>query len=96
MELPKVNIERLKNRANMTNCEIACLLLGWQGGTIHQVSQATGLSVEEILNSKDIDTLINNAITVWENEEDESHSEEAAIEQNLYLYEQGNILPEDL
>jgi len=33
--LPQVNIERLKNRHQMKNTEIACLLLGWQGGTIN-------------------------------------------------------------
>lgn len=55
-ELPEVNIEKLKNRDELTNTEIACLLLGWQGGTIHQVSQETGLTVDQILNSKDIET----------------------------------------
>lgn len=42
----------------MTNLEIACHLLGWQGGTIHQVSEITGLTVEQILESKDIETLL--------------------------------------
>ena len=58
MKLPQVNIERLKNKENMSNCEIACLLLGWQGGTIHQVASETGLSIEEILQSDDIEILI--------------------------------------
>lgn len=42
----------------MTNLEIACHLLGWQGGTIHQVAKITGLTVEQILESKDIETLL--------------------------------------
>jgi len=41
-----------------TNLERACLLLGWQGGTVHQVAQETGLTVDEILNAENIDTLI--------------------------------------
>jgi hypothetical protein len=56
--LPAVNIERLKNRASMTNTEVACLLLGWQGGTIHQVAKATGLTVNQILQSKNIEAAI--------------------------------------
>jgi len=55
--LPEVNIERLKN-PNLTNLEKACYLLGWQGGTIHQVSNETGLSVEEILYSSNIEKTI--------------------------------------
>ena len=61
-ELPEVNIEKLKNRDGLTNTEIACLLLGWQGGTIHQVSEKTGLTVDQILDSKDIETDIKNAM----------------------------------
>ena len=38
----------------LTNCEIACRYLGWQGGTIHQVSETTGLTLQEILDSPDI------------------------------------------
>lgn len=56
--LPQVNIERLKNRHQMKNTEIACLLLGWQGGTIHQVSEETGLSVEQILQTENIEALL--------------------------------------
>ncbi len=55
-ELPEVNVERLRNKEGLTNTEIACLLLGWQGGTIWQVSKETGLSVDQILQSKDIET----------------------------------------
>lgn len=29
-----------------------CKVLGWQGGTIHQVAEATGLSVSTILDGK--------------------------------------------
>lgn len=32
-----------------TNTELLCFALGWQGGTIHQVSEETGLPVQEIL-----------------------------------------------
>lgn len=42
----------------MTNLEKACELLGWQGGTIHQVSQATGWTVDELLTMKDMDALL--------------------------------------
>ncbi len=51
----KKRIKRLNNGKYKSNCLIACLLLGWQGGTIHQVSHETGLSVIEILESKDIE-----------------------------------------
>jgi hypothetical protein len=57
--LPKVNQEQLRQRATLTNMQIACYLLGWQGGTIHQVAEETGLSVDEILKSKDIEADIN-------------------------------------
>jgi len=57
-KLSKINIERLNDGKKKSNCLIACLLLGWQGGTIHQVSRETGLSVIEILESKDIVQLI--------------------------------------
>lgn len=40
----------------MTNTELLMKALGWQGGTVHQVAQATGLTVTEIL---DLDTLQN-------------------------------------
>lgn len=62
MKLPEINIERLKNKDNLSNTEIACLLLGWQGGTIHQVSKETGLSIEDILNSNDIENDIKNKL----------------------------------
>ncbi len=61
--LPQVNIERLKNRHQMKNTEIACLLLGWQGGTIHQVSEETGLSVEQILQTENIESLLEYCVT---------------------------------
>lgn len=44
----------------LTNLEIACSLLGWQGGTIHQVAKETGLCVNELLDSVDVETLIRN------------------------------------
>lgn len=56
--LPAVNVERLKDKASLCNTEIACLLLGWQGGTIHQVAEETGLSIAQILGAKDIQALI--------------------------------------
>jgi hypothetical protein len=34
-----------------TNTELLCLALGWQGGTVHQVAEETGLSVSEIIES---------------------------------------------
>lgn len=33
----------------LTNTELLCLALGWQGGTIHRVAEATGISVSQIL-----------------------------------------------
>jgi len=54
--LPQINYERLKTA--QTNCEIACLLLGWQGGTVHQVAEETGFTTMQILASKDIYSLI--------------------------------------
>ena len=41
-----------------TNLEIACKLLGYQGGTVHQISIVTGISINQILESKDIKSLI--------------------------------------
>lgn len=29
-----------------------CIMLGWQGGTIHQVADQTGLSVEQLLKAQ--------------------------------------------
>jgi hypothetical protein len=34
----------------LTNTELLCLALGWQGGTVHQVAEETGLDVSEIIN----------------------------------------------
>jgi hypothetical protein len=34
-----------------TNTELLCLCLGWQGGTVHQVAQATGLTVSQIIDT---------------------------------------------
>lgn len=42
----------------MTNTEKACAMLGWQGGTIHQVAETTGLSVEQIIEAKNIELLM--------------------------------------
>jgi len=50
-ELPKANIERLK-RPELTNTERLCYLLGWQGGTVHQVARHLRVSVESILKAK--------------------------------------------
>ena len=33
----------------VTNTQLLCYALGWQGGTIHQVAEATGLSTDDIL-----------------------------------------------
>ena len=40
------------------NIQIACEFLGWQGGTIHQVAKETSLTVQEILETKDIIALL--------------------------------------
>lgn len=32
-----------------TNTELLCIALGWQGGTVHQVSAETGLTVSQIV-----------------------------------------------
>lgn len=37
----------------MTNTEILCFVLGWQGGTIHQVSEKIGMPVDTILTADD-------------------------------------------
>jgi hypothetical protein len=34
---------------SMTRTEALCIGLGWQGGTVHQVAEATGLTVEDIV-----------------------------------------------
>lgn len=49
-----------------TNLEIACKILGWQGGTIHQVAEETFLTVDQILNAKDIALLTISAISLNE------------------------------
>lgn len=37
--------------SKIENCTLVLMhALGWQGGTVHQVSQATGLDVQTILN----------------------------------------------
>lgn len=40
----------------MTRTEALCRVLGWQGGTVHQVAAETGLTVEQILYSSATDT----------------------------------------
>jgi hypothetical protein len=42
----------------MTNLEKACVFYGWQGGTIHQVSEKSGIPVNDLLESKDIIALL--------------------------------------
>lgn len=37
-----------------TNTELLCNALGWQGGTVHQVAQETGLSVHDIIYTKNV------------------------------------------
>jgi len=37
----------------MFDCRLACNILGWQGGTIHQVSKETGVSVSRLLDLED-------------------------------------------
>jgi len=56
-QLPAVNIERLK-QPGLRNTEIACYLLGWQGGTVFQVARELGLPVITILKAKDIRGLL--------------------------------------
>lgn len=53
-----------------TNLEIACNILGWQGGTIHQVHKKTGVDVDELLESKNIEALVKAALK-WNSEADE-------------------------
>ena len=45
-----------------TNVLKACWALGWQGGTIHQVAEATELTTEQILNAENIESLIKERI----------------------------------
>lgn len=35
----------------LTNTEVLCFVLGWQGGTIHQVADALNVSSDEILDA---------------------------------------------
>lgn len=44
----------------MTNLDKACVFYGWQGGTIHQVSEKSGIPVNDLLESKDIIALLIN------------------------------------
>lgn len=37
-------------QSGKTNTELLCYALGWQGGTIHQVAEATRLTHAQILN----------------------------------------------
>lgn len=37
----------------MSNTEILCYILGWQGGTVHQVASELGETVETILHADD-------------------------------------------
>lgn len=39
----------------MNRTQALCKALGWQGGTIHQVSEETGVSVEELLYGEPLD-----------------------------------------
>ena len=42
----------MKNNTDpKTNTELLCLALGWQGGTVHQVAEATGLTAAQIINT---------------------------------------------
>ncbi|TRZ52433.1 MAG: hypothetical protein D4S01_02960 [Dehalococcoidia bacterium] len=40
------------------NVLVAMHTLGWQGGTIHQVVEATGLTIEQIHEADDIAALV--------------------------------------
>lgn len=33
----------------MTNTEILCFVLGWQGGTVHQVAATLGVAVDDVI-----------------------------------------------
>ena len=35
----------------MTNCEILCFVLGWQGGTVHQVAQELNTTTDAVINA---------------------------------------------
>lgn len=36
---------------SMSNTEVLCFVLGWQGGTIHQVAQQLGVTTQLILDA---------------------------------------------
>ena len=40
----------------VTRTEALCKVLGWQGGTIHQIAQETGCDVQELLYSEPKET----------------------------------------
>jgi hypothetical protein len=44
------------------NVEKAMHMLGWQGGTVHQVVDETGLSIDQIHNADDIESLVREAL----------------------------------
>ena len=96
-DLPEVNLERLKDKANLSNTEIACLLLGWQGGTVYEVALETGLSIHRIMDSKDIESDINKAIRI----KDEGYNDEECDQADKYnkiildaAEELGKLFPE--
>jgi hypothetical protein len=35
----------------MSNTEILCFVLGWQGGTVHQTAERLGVTTDDILNA---------------------------------------------
>lgn len=37
----------------LTNTEILCYVLGWQGGTVYEVAKVIGTSPDSILNADD-------------------------------------------
>lgn len=41
----------LTRMLTISNTEILCFILGWQGGTVHQVAEALGVASELILNA---------------------------------------------
>jgi len=42
----------------MNNLERALKVMGWEGGTIHQVAEKTGLTVEELLDAENVEDLL--------------------------------------
>lgn len=62
---PKILPERIHEsnvqellKPGLTNTRIACLMLGWQEGTVHQIARKLGVTVEMILEAKSIIQLI--------------------------------------